>query len=44
MNIRLFELFKEFFELIYSPFIEEINEEEILNDEEKGWQEFSDDE
>ena len=44
MNIRLFELFKEFFDLIYSPFIEEISEEEIFNDEEKGWQELLDNE
>lgn len=44
MNIRLFELFKEFFELMYSPFIEEVFEEEIFNDEEKGWQYFSDNE
>ena len=44
MNIRLFELLKEFFDLIYSPFIEEISEEEIFNDEEKGWQELLDNE
>lgn len=34
MNIKLlFELFKDFFESIHSPFIEE----EIFNDEEKEW-------
>lgn len=44
MNIKLlFELFKDFFESIYSPFIEDV-EEEIFNDEEKGWREFSHDE
>ena len=37
MNIKLlFELFKDFFESIHSPFIEDV-EEEIFNDEEKGW-------
>lgn len=46
MNIRLFlEMSKEFFELIHPPIVEEIceNDKEKL-DEEKGWQELSDDE
>ena len=49
MNIRLFlELSKEFFELIHPPIVEDIakndNYEKNLEDEEKGWQELSDDE
>ena len=46
MNIRLFlEMSKEFFELIHPPIVEETceNDKEKL-DEEKGWQELSDDE
>ena len=43
----LFELFKEFFELIHSPFIEDINKNGVVRvkqDEENGWRELSDDE
>ena len=46
MNIRLFlEISKEFFELIHPPIVEDAceNDKEKL-DEEKGWQELSDDE
>ena len=46
MNIRLFlEMSKEFFELIHPPIVEDAceNDKEKL-DEEKGWQELSDDE
>ena len=48
MNIRLFfEISKVFFDLMYSPFIEDIIDNEIILeklDEEKGWEELSDDE
>jgi len=47
MIIKLFEISKDFFDLIYSPFIEDISENEVIRekqDEEKGWQESSDDE
>ena len=46
MNINLFlEISKEFFELIHPPIVEKTceNDKEKL-DEEKGWQELSDDE
>lgn len=46
MNIKLFfDLTKEFFDSMYSPFIEEEEElDEYMYDEEEAWQELSDDE
>lgn len=47
MIIKLFEISKDFFDLMYSPFIEDVLENEVIRkkqDEEKGRQELSDDE
>lgn len=47
MIIKLFEISNDFFDLMYSPFIEDVLENEVIReklDEEKGWQEVSDDE
>jgi hypothetical protein len=47
MIIKLFKISKDFFDLMYSPFIEDISENEVIRekqDEEKGWQGSSDDE
>lgn len=47
MIIKLLEISKDFFDLMYSPFIEDINENEVIRDkldEENGWKELSDDE
>ena len=45
MIIKLFEIISDFFELMYSPFIEDIteNDKEKL-DEEKGLEQISNDE
>ena len=47
MIIKLFEISKDFFDLMYSPFIEEVFENKVIRvklDEEKACQEPSDDE
>jgi hypothetical protein len=46
MNIKLFfDLTKEFFDSMYSPFIEEEEDlDEYMYDEEEAWQELSEDE
>ena len=47
MIIKLFNISKDFFDLMYSPFIEDVFENEVIReklDEEKGWQEVSDEE
>jgi len=47
MIIKLFEISKEFFDLMYSPFIGDILENEVIEDkldEEKGLAGLSDDE
>lgn len=47
MIIKLFEISKEFFDLMYSQFIEDVLENEVIEDkldEEKGLAELSDDE
>ncbi len=47
MIIKLFKISRDFFDLMYSPFIEDISENEVIRekqDEEKGWQGLSDDE
>lgn len=39
MNIKLFlEICEEFFDAIYSPLIEDIIENDVIQDEEKCWQ------
>ena len=47
MIIKLLEISNDFFDLMHSPFIEDISKTEVIRekqDEEKGWQELSDDE
>lgn len=47
MIIKLFNISKYFFDLMYSPFIEDVLENDVIRvkqDKEKGWQELSDDE
>lgn len=44
MIIKLFETSKEFFDAMYSPFVDDISENEVIRekqDEEKCWQESS---